>query len=127
MHKTAKREWLFPNTIAGWVLLVFGAFALLGGLAGIIGFGAFTLTSVSAVNNGILHFIGVLRRWSFFSYYAIISRTLMGCGLLCLAGTEADSGMNIEGAIFEFAGVLILIFAMLLDARRVRTTRRSPA
>lgn len=110
-----ERKWNLPNTITGWVLLFFGLFALSGGMMGIAGVMAFSLTSVSAVNNGILHFIGVFKRWTFFPYYALISRTSMGAGLIWMHLSGSVNENFIGGAIFEFAGVFVLIVSLLLD------------
>lgn len=123
-NRSQTRKWNVPDTITGWVLLFFGLFALSGGIIGIVGVMAFSLTSVSAVNNGILHFIGVFKRWAFFPYYAIISRTLMGVGLLYmyLGGMGDDSFVG--GIIFEFAGVLILIISLLSDTRRKKINEK---
>ena len=119
-NKNREKRWTLPETITGWVLLIFGVFALLGGFMGIIGLDTFTLISVSAVNNGILHFVGVFQKWQIFPYYAIVSRTLMGGGLLWLAASDVESDKLIAGAIFEFAGVIILIMSLLLDKRKRR-------
>lgn len=122
-NKNKGGAWRLPDTITGWVLLLFGALALFGGLMGIAGYSAFTLISVSAVNNGILHFIGAFRRWTIFPYYVIVSRIFMGMGLLRLAVSEVESAQFTAGAIFEFAGVLILIVSLLIDSRRKRVKK----
>lgn len=120
MKSENKIKMSLPDTITGWVLLIFGTLALLGGLMGIIGIATFTLTSISAFNNGILHFIGVFKRWSLFPYYAMISRTFMGIGLLWMLFLGNETSNFIGGAVFEFGGVLVLIISLLLDVRKKR-------
>ena len=122
-NRNKEKNRKLPDSFTGWVLLFYGILALSGGLMGVIGLDTFSLTSVSAINNGILHFIGVYRKWPLFPYYAIISRIFMGAGLLWLAGSETEPTRFTGGAVFEFAGVLILVIALLLDNRKSSNPR----
>lgn len=127
MIKATEKAFRLPDTITGWVLLVFGSIALIAGLLGVINPGigsnpdgpvaaAFMFSiSLSAICNGVLHLMAVMSGWTKFPYYAITARMILFAGYTALV-ISGDAPASFKGgAVFEVAGAVIIAISIMVD------------
>lgn len=126
-------------SIAGWILLIFGIMQVSVGILGVfspatqfamLGLemvtgrqpsdhteGLLSVVSLSAINTGLVYIFGAVRGWSWFPFYTIVARTVMGSGILALIAQGKIPSAFAGGAYFEFVGAAIILAALWWGGR----------
>jgi hypothetical protein len=66
------------------------------------------ITSLAAINTGILYVVGAVMKWSGFDVWAMIARLIMGSGLLALALSGMAPQAFIGAAAWEWIGAVLI-------------------
>ncbi|WP_176053129.1 hypothetical protein [Paraburkholderia caribensis] len=66
------------------------------------------ITSLAAINTGIVYVVGAVKKWSGFDVWAMIARFLMGSGLLALALSGLAPQAFIGAAAWEWIGAVLI-------------------
>src|SRR5690242_8272877 len=78
------------------------------------------ISSIAAINNGLLYLIGAHQKWAGFPRFTVGARALMGAGLWALAAHGGVPRGWRLGAAWELIGA-----AVTAGALRISTDRRS--
>ena len=129
-----------PTTTATqWTVAASGAVALAMGVAGLLapnrqvslmGFDGtesaktatplLTVSSLAAVNTGLLYLLGSTRGWAGFPAFTVRARLLMGGGLFALAAAGRSPKAFNAGAAWEVVGAGITAAAISWDRHRAK-------